>query len=95
MTRRQKSTEVSRTMLTQEVPEASPHILERQYTFQCSWSQNIVVTIVPYHRCIHVHVAGYDMGRMRKVTGRLSGEAHILRRVHEYVLQDENTISTQ
>ena len=83
MTRKQKSTELSRSMLTQEVPEAwsssSPHISERQYTYQCSWrgislkvtdvtAKMLCVMIVPYHRRIHVHVAKYCIGRIRKVT---------------------------
>ena len=54
-----------------------------------------MVSIVPYHRCIRAHVAGYNIGRIRKVTKRLCVEAHLLIQVHKYVLQDENTICTR
>ena len=59
-----------------------------------SSSSSTYVVVVPYHRCIRVCMAGYDIGRIHEVTGRLCVEAHILRRVREYVLQDENTICT-
>ena len=47
-----------------------------------------MVSIVPYHMCIRAHAAGYNIGRIRKVAGRLCVEAHILIQVHKYVLQD-------
>jgi hypothetical protein len=79
MTRMQNSVELSRTMLTQEVPEAwsssSPQISERQYTYQCSWRRislkitNVTAKIlwpqnIAYHRCIHVQVVKHRIGRI-------------------------------